>query len=59
MIFVGLGLFILFAVVSFFLTAGLVWLGCIALGLLGVAVVFTWKIVLAIWIILLILKAIF
>lgn len=45
--------------VGFFITAGLVWVGCWALGLLGVAVAWSWKLTLAIWLLVLVIKALF
>lgn len=42
--------------ISFFCTAGLVWLGCWALGLLGVAVTFSWSIAIGVWVLLLVVR---
>lgn len=34
---------------GFLITAGVVWLGCFLLGLIGVTVVFTWKLAFVVW----------
>lgn len=44
---------------SFLFTAGLVWVACWALALIGVAVVWSWKLTLAVWILAAIAKALF
>lgn len=36
--------------ICFLISAGLVWIGCFALRLLGFSVVFSWKLAFAIWI---------
>lgn len=56
---------ILSLALSFLLTAGLVWLICWLLSALGVAtigtltIVFSWKLALLVWLILLLLRSIF
>ena len=58
-------LILLSLVVSFLLTSGLVWLLCWLLPALGITtigtfvIVFSWKLALAIWIILVLLQSIF
>lgn len=58
-------LILLFLAVSFLLTSGLVWLLCWLLPALGITaigtfvIVFSWKLALAIWIILVLLQSIF
>ena len=58
-------LILLSLAVSFLLTSGLVWLLCWLLPALGITaigtfvIVFSWKLVLAIWIILVLLQSIF
>lgn len=57
--------FILALAISFLSTAGLVWLICWLLSALGVAaigsvaIVFSWKLALLVWLILLLLRSIF
>lgn len=46
-----------FAGLSFLITAGLVWVGCWALGLLGITVAWSWTISLAIWLLVMIIKS--
>ena len=46
-----------FAGLSFLVTAGLVWVGCWALGLLGITVAWSWTISLAIWLLVMIIKS--
>lgn len=58
-------LILLSLVVSFLLTSGLVWLLCWLLPALGITaigtfvIVFSWKLALAIWIVLLLLRSLF
>lgn len=58
-------LILLFLAISFLLTSGLVWLLCWLLPALGITaigtfvIVFSWKLALAIWIILVLLQSIF
>ena len=58
-------LILLSLAVSFLLTSGLVWLLCWLLPALGITaigtfvIVFSWKLVLAIWIVLVLLQSIF
>lgn len=44
---------------SFLVTAGLVWVACWALALIGIVVVWSWKLVFAIWILAMVIKALF
>ena len=46
-----------FSGLSFLITAGLVWVGCWALGLLGITVAWSWTISLAIWLLAMIIKS--
>ena len=46
-----------FAGLSFLITVGLVWVGCWALGLLGITVAWSWTISLAIWLLIMIIKS--
>lgn len=58
-------LVILFLTVSFLITAGLVWLLCWLLPAIGIAtigtftIMFSWKLALAIWLIIALLRSIF
>lgn len=58
-------LILLFLAVSFLLTSGLVWLLCWLLPALGITaigtfiIVFSWKLALAVWIVLLLLRSLF
>lgn len=58
-------LFLAFAAIDFLCTAGLVWLFCWLLPAIGIAsigsftIVFSWKLVLIIWLIVVILYSIF
>lgn len=58
-------LILLSLAVSFLLTSGLVWLLCWLLPVLGITaigtfvIVFSWKLALAIWIVLLLLRSLF
>lgn len=58
-------LILLSLAVSFLLTSGLVWLLCWLLPALGITaigtfvIVFSWKLVLAVWIVLLLLRSLF
>lgn len=58
-------LILLSLVISFLLTSGLVWLLCWLLPALGITaigtfvIVFSWKLALAIWLILLLLRSLF
>ena len=58
-------LFLLSLAISFLLTSGLVWLLCWLLPAIGITaigtfvIVFSWKLALAIWIILVLLRSIF
>ena len=45
--------------ISFLITAGLVWVACWALALVGVIVVWSWELVLAVWILAAIARALF
>lgn len=45
--------------ISFLITAGLVWVACWALALVGVIVVWSWKLVFAVWILAAIARALF
>lgn len=56
---IGILLIIVGIGISFLISAGLVWIGCFALGLLGVSVAFSWKLALAIWILVCIIKFVF
>ena len=49
--------FIGFMGLSFLATAGLVWVGCWAFGLLGVTVAWSWTLTLAIWLLVMVIKA--
>lgn len=51
--------FIGFMGLSFLVTAGLVWVGCWALGLLGVTVAWSWTLALGIWLLVMVIKALF
>lgn len=44
---------------SFLMTAGLVWVACWALALIGVAVVWSWKLVFVVWILTMVVKSLF
>ena len=44
---------------DFLLTAGAIWVMCFALGLLGVTVVFSWKMTFAIWLIIAVIRVLF
>ena len=44
--------------ISFLIFSGLVWAGCFAFNLLGFSVVFSWKLAFALWIIVVIIRAI-
>nr|DAG20816.1 MAG TPA: hypothetical protein [Caudoviricetes sp.] len=63
MLFILLAL--LFLTVSFLITAGLVWLLCWLLPAIGIAtigtftIVFSWKLALAIWLVIALLRSIF
>lgn len=46
-------------VVDFLLTCGLLWLITVALGWIGITVVFSWKIACAVWIIIICLRLLF
>lgn len=48
--------FIGFMGLSFLVTTGLVWVGCWALGLLGVTVAWSWTLSLAIWLLAMVIK---
>ena len=58
-------LILLYLAISFLLTSGLIWLLCWLLPALGITaigtfvIVFSWKLALAIWIILVLLQSIF
>ena len=58
-------LVLLYLAVSFLLTSGLIWLLCWLLPALGITaigtfvIVFSWKLALAIWIVLLLLRSLF
>ena len=57
-----MGTFLVFLIalaLDFLVTAGLVWLGCWALGLIGIVVVWSWTVSFAIWILVEIIRAIF
>ena len=51
--------FILIFGLDFLLTAGCVWVGCLALGWLSFSVVFSWKTAFAIWILVIIIRFLF
>lgn len=44
---------------SFLVTAGLVWVACWALALVGVIVVWSWKLSFVVWILAMIVRALF
>ena len=44
---------------SFLVTAGLVWVACWALALAGVIVVWSWKLSFVVWILAMIIRALF
>ena len=44
---------------SFLFTAGLVWVACWALAMVGVAVVWSWKLTFVIWILAMVARALF
>lgn len=44
---------------SFLVTAGLVWVACWALALMGIVVVWSWKLAFAVWILAAIIRALF
>lgn len=44
---------------SFLMTAGLVWVACWALALIGVAVVWSWKLAFVVWILAMVAKTLF
>ena len=44
---------------SFLLTAGLVWVACWALALVGVVVVWSWKLAFVVWILVMVARALF
>ena len=53
----GVLMFIGIEALSFLLTAGMVWLGCCALGLLGIyAIEFSWQLAFGIWLLLTVIK---
>lgn len=52
-------LFLALAAFDFLCTAGLVWLFCWLLPAIGITIVFSWKLVLVIWLIAVILHSIF
>ncbi|MBO5730154.1 MAG: hypothetical protein J6R67_03060 [Treponema sp.] len=45
--------------VSFLFTAGLVWVACWALALVGVVVVWSWKLAFVVWILAMVARALF
>ena len=56
---VGLGvlMFIGIEALGFLLTAGMVWVGCYALGLLGIcSIEFSWQLAFGIWLLLAVIK---
>lgn len=44
---------------GFLFTAGLVWVACWALALIGVAVVWSWKLAFVVWILAMVAKTLF
>lgn len=44
---------------GFIITAGIVWLGCFLLGLIGITVVFTWKLAFVVWALCALVKILF
>lgn len=44
---------------SFLVTAGLVWVACWALALMGIVVVWSWKLAFAVWILAVIIRTLF
>jgi hypothetical protein len=45
--------------IGFLITAGLVWVACWALALVGVIVVWSWKLSFVVWILVMIIRALF
>jgi hypothetical protein len=59
---VGLGIlmFIGIEALCFLLTAGMVWVGCYALGLLGIySIEFSWQLAFGIWLLLAVIKFVY
>lgn len=44
---------------SFLFTAGLVWVACWVLAMVGVAVVWSWKLAFVVWILTMVVRALF
>lgn len=44
---------------SFLFTAGLVWVACWALAMVGMAVVWSWKLAFVVWILVMVARALF
>ena len=55
----GCLLFVFFLILEYLLTAGLVWIACWALGLLGITIVWSWTLALGVFVLVEIIRILF